>query len=115
MLTRILTALVGIPIAILVVTRGGMLFAAAILFLALVAWHEIAAMAGTKDIHVYPCSSGVAVFLLVLAGGWAKDFLFVPILALSCLAVLMEGLYRHCQLGETSWEKHTAVSAITIL
>ena len=115
MLTRILTALVGIPIAILVVTRGGMLFAAAILFLALVAWHEIAAMAGTKDIHVYPCSSGVAVFLLVLAGGWAKEFLFVPILALSCLAVLMEGLYRHCQLGETSWEKHTAVSAITIL
>ncbi|MCH4157066.1 MAG: phosphatidate cytidylyltransferase [Acidaminococcaceae bacterium] len=115
MLTRILTALVGIPIAILVVTKGGLLFAAAILFLALVAWHEIAAMAGTKAIHVYPCSSGVAVFLLVLAGGLAKEFFFVPILALGCLAVLIEGLYRHCQRGETGWEKHTAASAITIL
>jgi phosphatidate cytidylyltransferase len=115
MLTRILTALVGIPIAILVVTKGGMSFAVAILFLALVAWHEIAAMAGTKDIHIYTCSSGVAVLLLVLAGGLGKEFLFVPILALSCLAVLMEGLYKHCQQGEIGWEKHTAASAVTIL
>lgn len=115
MLTRILTAMVGIPVAILVVTKGGLLFGAVILFLALVAWHEIATMAVTKGIHIYKFSSGFAVFLVVLAGGLAKENLFIPILAGSCIAILIEGLYRHCHIGECNWEKHTAASAISVL
>ena len=48
MLTRILTALVGIPVAAFVVTKGGLLFLAAVIFLTLVGWKELADMGATK-------------------------------------------------------------------
>ncbi|MDR1702700.1 MAG: phosphatidate cytidylyltransferase [Sporomusaceae bacterium] len=50
---RILTALVGIPLAIYIIHKGGYLFAAAVLGLALTAWHEFSAMLSKKGIHTF--------------------------------------------------------------
>jgi len=115
MLTRILTALVGIPVAALVVTKGGWLFLAAVLFLALVGWKELADMAATKDIHVFKASSGLATALLILALGCNYEQLTLPILGLGSIGILIEGLYNHCQRGESRWELHTSLSALAFL
>ncbi len=115
MLTRIITAVICIPIAIFIVTQGGWLFGAAVLFLALVAWHEIASMAAGQDIHVYHLTSGLPVFLLVLAGCARQTRLFLPILTLGTLAILSEGLYKHCRQGEKNWERQTSFSLFALL
>jgi phosphatidate cytidylyltransferase len=115
MLTRILTALVGIPVAIFVVTKGGLIFSLAVMFLAMVAWYELAHMAQEHNLHVYKISSGIPVLLLVTAGGFRIPEFFTPILAFGIMAILIEALYEHCQYGEPNWDTHTAISALAVL
>lgn len=115
MLTRILTALVGIPVAAFVVTKGGLLFLAAVLFLTLVGWKELADMGATKKAHLFKASSGLASVLLVLSLGLGFEQLALPIIALGSIAILIEGLYNHCQRGEVQWEQHTSLSALAFL
>lgn len=50
---RILTALIGIPIAAYVINYGEWLFAAMILMLTLLAWHEFYTMLQNKNIKIY--------------------------------------------------------------
>lgn len=50
---RILTALIGIPIAAYVINYGEWLFAAMILMLTLLAWHEFYTMLQNKNINIY--------------------------------------------------------------
>lgn len=50
---RILTALIGIPIAVYIINYGQWLFAVSILVLSLLAWHEYYTMLKNKDITVY--------------------------------------------------------------
>ena len=65
MLKRILTAMVGIPVAVFLVTRGGLFFAAAVFILALAAWREYTRMADAKDVHTYKLTSFLPSLLLV--------------------------------------------------
>lgn len=115
MLKRILTALVGIPAAVLFVTKGGLVFAAAVFILALAAWREYARMASVKDVHTYVLTSFLPSMLLVCAAGFGKDGYFMPILTFSVLGVLFEGLYRHCNCGEENWPMHVSNSLLALL
>ena len=66
---RILTAVIGIPVAIYVINYGEWLFATTILILALLAWHEFYTMLQNKDIRV--CYAwGFLINLLILACAW---------------------------------------------
>jgi phosphatidate cytidylyltransferase len=112
---RILTGIVGIPVAVLLVTRGGLLFAAAVFILALAAWRELAGMAGTKGIHIYKITSFIPTMLLVIAAGMGHSELFLPILIFSVLGIMIEGLLRHCNCGEQDWPLHVSSSMMALL
>lgn len=64
--TRILTALVAAPTALIVFWQGGVLFAAVMLFLALAAWNEYAGMLRNKSLRPVLFAGGASV--LALAG-----------------------------------------------
>jgi phosphatidate cytidylyltransferase len=115
LLKRILTAIVGIPVAIFLVTRGGLFFAGAVFILALAAWREYARMAGAKDIHTYKLTSFFPSMLLVAAAGSGKPEYFMPVLTFAILGILFEGLYRHCNSGETNWPLHVSNSLMALL
>lgn len=115
MLKRVLTALVGIPVAVFLVAKGGLVFAAAVLILMLVAWREYARMANGKDVHTYILTSFLPSMLLVCVAGFGKDGYFMPILTFSVLGVLFEGLYRHCNCGEENWPLHVSNSLLALL
>lgn len=115
MLKRILTAIVGIPVAVFLVTRGGVLFAASVFILALAAWREYALMAGAKDVHTYMLTSFFPSMLLVAAAGTGTPEYMMPILSFAVLGVLFEGLYRHCNCGEVNWPLHVSNSLMALL
>lgn len=66
---RILTAVIGIPITIYVIHFGEWLFAAAILLLALLAWHEFYTILRNKNIHVF-LTFGFFITFLLLGCAW---------------------------------------------
>ena len=78
MFKRILTAMVGIPVAFFLVTKGGLLFAIAVLILSLAAWMEYARMTGCKDVHTYKLTSFLPSMLLVSAVGAGKFEYLMP-------------------------------------
>ena len=115
MAKRILTAIVGIPVAVFLVTGGGLPFSAAILALAFAAWREYARMAAAKGVNTYKVTSFLPSMLLVIFAGAGRSEWFLPALAFATLGVLMEGLFRHCNCGETNWQLHTANSMAALL
>ena len=115
MLKRILTALVGIPVAVFLVTRGGLFFAAAVFILALAAWREYDRMAGAKNVHTYKLTSFLPSMLLVAAAGSGKQEYFMPVLTFAVLAILFEGLFQHCNCGEANWPLHVSNSLLALL
>ena len=115
MLKRILTALVGIPVAVFLVTRGGLFFAAAVFILALAAWREYDRMAGAKNVHTYKLTSLLPSMLLVAAAGYGKPEYFLPVLTFAVLGILFEGLFRHCNCGEANWPLHVSNSLLALL
>ena len=115
MLKRIVTAIVGIPIAVFLVTKGGLFFAAAVFILAAAAWREYARMAGSKDVHTYKLTSLLPSMLLVAAAGAGKTEYFLPVLTFAVLGILIEGLWRHCNCGETNWPLHVSNSLMALL
>lgn len=66
---RILTAVIGIPLTIYVINYGEWLFAAAILILTLLAWHEFYIMLQNKNIRIF-YNLGFLVNLLLLGCAW---------------------------------------------
>ncbi|SFL72730.1 phosphatidate cytidylyltransferase [Pelosinus propionicus] len=66
---RVLTAVIGIPITIYVIHYGEWLFAAAILILTLLAWHEFYIMLSNKNIKVF-YNLGILVNTLILGCAW---------------------------------------------
>ena len=115
MFKRILTAIVGIPIAVFLVTRGGIFFAAAVFILALAAWREYARMAATKSVNTYKLTSFLPSMLLVATAGAGKEEYLMPILTFAVLGILIEGLYRHCNCGEKNWTIHVSNSLMALL
>ncbi|WP_371371226.1 phosphatidate cytidylyltransferase [Sporomusa aerivorans] len=61
---RVLTAVIGIPVAVYIINFGAWLFAATITLLALVAWHEFSQMMQTKKINVQYGFGFVGVILI---------------------------------------------------
>ena len=115
MFKRILTAIVGIPIAVFLVTRGGIFFTAAVFILTLVAWTEYARMAAAKNVNTYKLTSFLPSMLLVIAAGVGKEEFLMPIVTFAVLGILFEGLYRHCNCGEKNWTFHVSNSLMALL
>ena len=65
MLTRIITGVIGIIAAVGIITKGGMLFNAAVAVLAAVAWYEYHKMVENKGYHAYTLTGGVGALLMV--------------------------------------------------
>ena len=63
MLTRIITGVIGIIAAVGIITKGGMLFNAAVAVLAAVAWYEYHKMVENKGYHAYTLTGGVGALL----------------------------------------------------
>ena len=115
MFKRILTAIVGIPVAVFLVTKGGFFFTAAVFILASAAWREYARMACAKGVHTYWLTSLIPSLLLVCAAGFGKDEYFMPIATFAVLGISFEGLYRHCNCGEQNWPLHASNSVLALL
>lgn len=115
MFKRILTAIVGIPVAVFLVTGGGLPFSAAVLILAFAAWREYARMTAVKGINTYKITSFLPSMLLVIAAGAGKSEWLPAILVFATLGILFEGLFRHCNCGETNWALHTSNSMAALL
>ena len=108
MLTRIITGVIGIAAAIAIITKGGLIFNAAVSFLAAAAWYEFQKMAESKGYHVYPLTSGVGTILLVAMAGVGYYVEMEQVFTLAFMLMLatlffvfipIEGLWRHCNRG----------------
>lgn len=123
MLTRIITGVIGAIAAIGIITLGGWIFSVAVLLLGLIGWWEYRNMAISKGYAVY-CSSGLgAALVLVMAGmGYYVEMQEVYVLAfitmitaLSIIFITIEGLWRHCNRGDSHWAANTGFSAFGFL
>ena len=124
MLTRIITGLVGIAAAIGIITKGVLVFAAAVFLLAAIGWYEYHKMAASKGYHVYPLTSGLGSVLIVgmAALGYYVEMeqvftlaFMVMLTALFFIFNAIEGLWRHCNRGDDKWLANTALSAWAML
>lgn len=86
---RILTAIVGIPVAVYVISYGQWLFAMAVLILALLAWYEFYAMLKNKNINVL-YSWGFLINSVILGCAWLGNSQeFVAVVFVSTLLALL--------------------------
>lgn len=119
MVTRIITAVVGLLLAVGIIIYGGSLFAFAVLGLSMLAWYELWSMVQTKGINIYLLSSGGAVLILDVLCGWffidnvnyIAIMLFVMMVVVTAiLLITFEGLWRHCHNVEEDWLNSVAAS-----
>lgn len=116
MLTRIITGVIGIAIAVAVITVGGQVFNAAVAFLAAAAWYEYQKMVKSKGYNAYNLTGGVGVLLLVAMAGTGIEgvYMLAFLLMLTTLFFIfsaIEGLWRHCNRGEQHWAESSALTA----
>ena len=90
LLPRLLSAIVGIPIGLLIVLKGGLWFTGLVLLLALIAFHEFAATLRTKQIEAIPEVGFPAVAALVVGAHFFGGAEFLPLLQ-GVLAVTVMG------------------------
>ena len=98
---RILTAVIGIPVAIYIINYGSWLFAATVLLLALVAWHEFFTMMKAKNIKI---QYNIGVIGIILASGctWlgnAQELVMVMMLVV--LLTMAQTILKHKKFGVT--------------
>lgn len=87
---RILTACIGIPIAVYVINYGEWLFATAVLILTLLAWHEFYTILLNKDIKVF-YSLGLLMNIFILGCAWLGNYHeFVIVIYVSTVLVLLK-------------------------
>ena len=116
MLTRIITGVIGIAIAVAVITVGGQVFNDAVAFLAAAAWYEYQKMVKSKGYNAYNLTGGVGVLLLVAMAGTGIEgvYMLAFMLMLTTLFFIfsaIEGLWRHCNRGEQHWAESSALTA----
>lgn len=100
---RILTAFIGIPIAVYVINYGEWLFATAVLVLTILAWHEFYTMLRNKSIKVF-YSLGILTNIFILGCAWLGNFQeIVIVLFVSTILALLKIV--------TSGTKFTVVDA----
>lgn len=98
---RILTAVIGIPVAIVIINYGSWLFAATVVALALVAWHEFFIMMQAKDIHI---QYNIGLIGIILASGCAwlgNTQELVMVMLLIVLATMAQTILRYKTFGVT--------------
>jgi phosphatidate cytidylyltransferase len=66
---RIVTALIGMPIAVYVINYGQWLFATTIFILTILAWHEFHGILKNKNINVF-YGLGISINILILGCAW---------------------------------------------
>jgi len=96
---RVLTAVIGIPIAVYIINNGSWLFAASIIILALIAWHEFFKMMQAKEINIQ-YSSGFIGIVLATACAWlgnAQELVMVMLLVV--LFTLAQTIFLHEKFG----------------
>ncbi len=116
MLTRIITGVIGIAIAVAVITVGGQVFNAAVAFLAAAAWYEYQKIVKSKGYNAYTLTGGAGVLLLVAMAGTGIEGVYALafMLMLTTLFFIfsaIEGLWRHCNRGEQHWAESSALTA----
>lgn len=96
---RILTAIIGIPAAIVIINYGSWLFAITVVVLALVAWHEFFTMMQSKDIKIqYPI--GLIGIILATGCAWlgnAQELVMVMMLVV--LLTMAQTILNHKKFG----------------
>lgn len=68
-LKRLLTACIGIPVAIYLINHGGLIYASSITVIAALAWHEYCKMMACKQIAI-PVGFGLISLLFILSCAW---------------------------------------------
>lgn len=92
---RILTAAIGIPVAIYIINYGQHLFAATVVLLALAAWHEFFKMMQAKEIKVQ-YMIGFSGILLALSCAWLGNAQeLVMVIMLMVLATMSYTVISH--------------------
>lgn len=91
---RILTALIGIPIAVFVINYGGLPFIVAILLLALIAWHEYSVMMKQKKINISYLHGFIAIFLFLGCAAWGNSQESLFVLLLFTFSVFVKAILR---------------------
>lgn len=124
MLMRIITGLLGAVAAVLIISAGGWVFAAAVFCLSLIGWGEYHRMAKAQGINTYYLTSGLgSAFLTGIAAlGYYVEMeeLFIMAFLTMFTAIFiifgsLEGLYRYCHSGEANWLGNTAASVWSML
>ena len=112
MLKRTFTAIVGVTAAFFLIRSGGLIFAAAVLLLAIIGWHEFRVMMLSKGYKVYYLTSGTAVALLNIVPALGYKDTLVPILTAAIISIMLEGLYYH---KRGNWAPEVALSSFSVL
>lgn len=124
MLKRIITGIVGIAAAAAIITKGGLVFTAAVFLLSLIGWHEYYKMAAHKKRHIYPLTSGLGSVLIVATAGLGYYVEMEQVFTLAFMLMLaviffilsaIEGLWRHCHCEGENWLLDTGLSAWAML
>ncbi len=112
MVKRTFTAIVGITAAFFLIRSGGLIFASAVLILAIIGWHEFRSMMLSKGYKVYYLTSGTAVALLSILPAFGYRDTTVPILTAAIISIMLEGLYYH---KRGNWAPEVALSSFSVL
>ena len=112
MLKRTFTAIVGVTAAFFLIRSGGLIFATAVLLLAIIGWHEFRVMMLSKGYRVYYLTSGTAVALLNIVPALGYKDTLVPILTAAIISIMLEGLYYH---KRGNWAPEVALSSFSVL
>ena len=112
MLKRTFTAIVGVTAAFFLIRTGGLIFAAAVLLLAIIGWYEFRVMMLSKGYKVYYLTSGTAVALLNIVPAFGYKDTLVPILTAAIISIMLEGLYYH---KRGNWAPEVALSSFSVL
>ena len=112
MLKRTFTAIVGVTAAFFLIRSGGLIFATAVLLLAIIGWHEFRVMMLSKGYKAYYLTSGTAVALLNIVPALGYKDTLVPILTAAIISIMLEGLYYH---KRGNWAPEVALSSFSVL
>lgn len=115
---RIRTALIAIPIALLLIKLGGLFFSLGTLLLVAVAYKEYRDMIHAAGYDLYGKAAFLGIVLLVAAASLVfldsslSHALLVPVTILFSLLIMLDGLFHH---GEGQFLEKTALSTLSLL
>lgn len=94
LLKRVITALVGIPIAIFIINYGGWLFAATVILLALLAWHEFCNMISKQKVNPLYTGGLLGVLLINVCAWLGNSYEMIMILFFLTLIIIMKVVFN---------------------